>query len=127
MGTILKEIRDFRKCVALLQWENKRAEMEAEDLTERIKDLQLLRVTKDLQHKMQGGAEDSQQVEVVKLERKLDQLKTSHEDKVANLKRQVLKISKVVSTKEVEMGSLKGQIAQLEASVLEREMIHEIQ
>ena len=34
IGTILTEIREFRKGIALLQWENKRAEMEAEDLRE---------------------------------------------------------------------------------------------
>ncbi len=33
----------------MLEWENQRADMEAEDLVERTKEFQLLRVTKDLQ------------------------------------------------------------------------------
>jgi len=124
---ILKEVRDFRRGIALLQWDNTRADMEAVDLTERVRDLQLLRVTKDLQHKMKGGGEEKQQVEVAQLERKLEQLKANHEERAADLKRQVAAIKKLVAEKEGEMGSLKQQIEQLEGSVLEREMIHEIQ
>ena len=45
----------------------------------------------------------------------------------AMMQRQVQAIDKLVADKEGEMGSLKGQIEQLEGSVLEREMIHEIQ
>jgi len=124
---ILKEIRDFRKGIVMLQWENKRADMEAIDLVERTKEFQLLRVTKDLQHKIRGGSEENQQVEVAALERKLESLKGAHDDKIAELKRQITKIDRMVADKEAEMASLKGQIDQLEGSVLERKMIHEIQ
>ena len=124
---ILKEIRDFRKGIVMLQWENKRADMEAIDLVERTKEFQLLRVTKDLQHKIRGGSEENQQVEVAALERKLEALKGAHDDKIAELKRQIGKIDRMVADKEAEMASLKGQIDQLEGSVLERKMIHEIQ
>lgn len=61
------------------------------------------------------------------LERKLESLRLTHEDKVAELQRQVTKIDRMVSDKETEMHSLQGQIDQLEGSVLERKMIHEIQ
>ena len=56
---ILKEIRDFRKGIVQAEWENARADMEAEDLVERTKEFQLLRVTKDLQDKIRGGGEDN--------------------------------------------------------------------
>jgi len=124
---ILKEIRDFRKGIVMLEWENQRADMEAEDLVERTKEFQLLRVTKDLQGKIRGGSEENQQVEVAALEKKLEQLKAAHEDKVADLRRQVAKINAMIADRTNEMGSLDGQIGQLEGSVLEREMIHEIQ
>ena len=61
---ILKEIRDFRRGIVQLQWERERAEMEADDLVERTKEFQLLRVTKDLQHLIRGGSEDNQQAEL---------------------------------------------------------------
>ena len=124
---ILKEIRDFRKGIVQLQWENKRADMEAVDLVERTKEFQLLRVTKGLQDKIRGGSDDNQQFEVTQLEKKLEAVQRSHEDKVSDLRRQVAKIGKLVSDKRLEMQSLMGQIEQLEGSVMEREMIHEIQ
>jgi len=124
---ILTEIRNFRKLIVMLQWENKRTDMEAVDLVERTKEFQLLRVTRDLQNKIRGGSEENQQVEVATLERKLESLKGAHEDKMAELKRQIAKIDRMVADKEAEMASLQGQIEQLEGSVLERKMIHEIQ
>jgi len=124
---ILREIRDFRKGIVQLEWENSRADMEAVDLIERTKEFQLLRVTKDLQGKIRGGSEENQQVEVAALEKKMEQLKAAHEDKVADLRRQVTKINIMIADRNSEMESLQGQIEQLEGSVLEREMIHEIQ
>jgi len=124
---ILKEIRDFRKGIVMLQWESKRADMEADDFVVRTKEFQLLRVTKELQGKIRGGGEDNHAAEVAALEKKLDQLKAAHEDKVADLRRQAAKISAQVSDKRAEMESLQGQIEQLEGSVLEREMIFQIQ
>jgi len=124
---ILMEIRDFRKGIVMLEWENQRSDMQAEDLIERTKEFQLLRVTKDLQGKIRGGSEENQQVEVAALEKKLEQLKAAHDDKIADLRRQVTKINAMVADRTNEMESLQGQIEQLEGSVLEREMIHEIQ
>jgi chromosome segregation ATPase len=124
---ILNEIRDFRKGIVVLEWENKRLEMESQDMVERTKEFQLLRVTKDLQSKIRGGAEENQQVEVASLEKKMESIKASHEEKVADLRRQVAKINAMIADRRAEMESLQGQIEQLEGSVLEREMIHSIQ
>ncbi len=125
--TILKEIRDFRKGIVYMQWESTKSDMEAADLIQRTKDFQLLRVTKDLQEKIRSGGEDNHALENAALERKLEQLKLSHEEKMADLRRQVAKINALIVDKRTEMDSLKGQIEQLEGSVLEREMIYEIQ
>ena len=125
--TILREIRDFRKGIVMLEWENKKFDMECEDAIERTKEFQLLRVTKDLQDKIRGGGEDNHALEVASLEKKFEQLKAAHEDKITDLRRQVAKINAMIADRNNEMESLQGQIEQLEGSVLEREMIHEIQ
>jgi WD40 repeat protein len=125
--TILKEIRDFRKGIVYMQWEGTKADMEAADLTQRTKDFQLLRVTKELQETIRSGGQDNHAIENAALERKLEQLKLSHEEKMADLRRQVAKINSLIVDKRTEMESLKGQLEQLEGSVLEREMIYEIQ
>ena len=57
----------------------------------------------------------------------MEQMKAAHEDKVADMRRQVAKINAMIADRNNEMESLQGQIEQLEGSVLEREMIHEIQ
>lgn len=66
-------------------------------------------------------------MEVATLERKLESLKGAHNDKMSEAKRQIAKIDRLVADKEAEMASLGGQIEQLQGSVLERKMIHEIQ
>lgn len=124
---ILREILDFRRGIVVLQWENERAEMEAVDLIERTKEFQLLRVTKDLQELITGGSEENQAAEVAALERKLEMFKSSHEAKVADFQRQVGKLKRMVADKRAEMEGLRGQIEQLESSVMEREMIYEVQ
>ena len=61
------------------------------------------------------------------LERKVDQLKATHEERSAELKRQVVAINRLANDKDNEMETISEQIEQLEGSVIEREMIHEIQ
>ena len=107
---ILKEIRDFRKGIVMLEWENQRADMEAEDLVERTKEFQLLRVTKDLQGKIRGGSEENQQVEVAALEKKLEQLKAAHEDKIADLRRQVAKITAMIADRKIGRASCRERV-----------------
>jgi len=53
---VLHEIKDFRKGIHELQWENQRLDLEDEDMLQRTKDLQLLRVTKSLQGIIKGGS-----------------------------------------------------------------------
>jgi hypothetical protein len=56
---ILTAIKDFKKGSYELEWINLKLEREAEDLVEKTKELQLLRVTKGLQEVLKRG-EDTQ-------------------------------------------------------------------
>lgn len=124
---VLEEIRDFRRGIVQLQWDTKRVEMEISDLVEKTRDVQLLRVTKSLQEKLQGGSTGSHAAETASLERKYEHLTESHAEKVADLKRQHAKYQRLIAEKEREAESLGGQIAQLESSVTEREAIRSAQ
>lgn len=124
---LLEEIRDFRRGIVQLLWDAERVQMETEDLVEKTRDFQLLRVTKDLQEVIRGGSEESQAEETEKLERKLEQVQATHSDRLADLRRQQRKVAKLVADKKAEMDSLGGQIEQLEGSVNQREMIHAVQ
>ena len=52
---LLRAIKDFKRGIYALQWENKRCEMEAEDVGALTKELQLLHVTKDFQQQLKAG------------------------------------------------------------------------
>ena len=75
--SVLHEIKDFRKGIHGLQWDNQRLDLEEEDLLQRTKDLQLLRVTKGLQSLIKGGDSSKDATEAASLE-KLVQYQVSH-------------------------------------------------
>lgn len=54
---VLTAIKDFKKGSYELEWNSKKLDREAEDLMEKTKELQLLRVTKSLQEVLKRGAE----------------------------------------------------------------------
>jgi hypothetical protein len=54
------------------KWENKKLDMIAEDLVEKTKYFQLLRVTKQLQELIKGGEEDLHATEIITLERRAE-------------------------------------------------------
>lgn len=107
---ILREVRDFRRGIAELVWENERLGMESDDLVERTRELQLLRVTKDLQKLMKGGGEGRHAAELSQLERKLEAMGTAHEQRVAECERQLSKMRRLKAEKDAELGRLHLQI-----------------
>ena len=66
---VLHEIKDFRKNIHELQWNNQRLDLEEEDLLQRTRDLQLLRVTKSLQSVIKGGGDVKDTQETAKLDK----------------------------------------------------------
>jgi hypothetical protein len=54
---ILTAIKDFKKGSYELEWNSKKLDREAEDLVQKTKELQLLRVTKGLQEVLKRGVE----------------------------------------------------------------------
>jgi chromosome segregation ATPase len=107
---ILKEVRDFRKGIAELVWENERLAMEGGDLVDRTREFQLLRVTKDLQKLMKGGGEDRHTAEVSQLERKLEAMGQAHETRIAERERQLAKMRRLKAEKDSELERLYAQI-----------------
>ncbi|OWY96871.1 hypothetical protein PHMEG_00032748 [Phytophthora megakarya] len=52
---ILGRIKDFRKSINVMEWEHELLELQTRDMDERYTDIQLLRVTKDLQELFHTG------------------------------------------------------------------------
>lgn len=69
---ILTAIKDFKKGIYEAQWQVAKLGMDEEDLTEQIKQFQLLRVTKQLQTVIKNGEDISSANEVAALENRYD-------------------------------------------------------
>jgi hypothetical protein len=66
--SLLKDIKNMKKLIRKKKWDNKKLDMIAEDLAEKTKYFQLLRVTKQLQELIKGGEEDLHAAELKNLE-----------------------------------------------------------
>jgi hypothetical protein len=53
--SVLTAIKDFKKGIYMAEWESQKADMVVEDLVEKARELQLLRVTKELQQLLKQG------------------------------------------------------------------------
>ena len=60
--SILTAIKDFKKGIYVAEWESQKADMVIEDLVEKARELQLLRVTKELQQLLKQGEQKVSQV-----------------------------------------------------------------
>ena len=73
----MRESKEFRKGIHILAWELKELYMRAEDLQTAAMDLQLLRVTKQLQAYLgENDQRQTKQQEIATLERTLDAYST---------------------------------------------------
>eukprot|EP00736_Rhodelphis_marinus_P005384 Rmarinus@m.3524 len=126
---VLKEIKDFRKGIAQLQWENKRAVMLEDDLVEKTKDFQLLRVTRSLQELIKSGVDISggkQSTEVSTLEKRVEHSKRLHLTKIQDKKRHLQRLERQIEEREAENSTLETHIRALSDAVRERARIYDM-
>eukprot|EP01137_Pigoraptor_chileana_P033020 Opistho-2@23313 len=123
----LKDMKEFRKGIRLLEWENTRLQMVAEDLVTKTRNVQLLRVTKQLQQIIKDGTMEHHAAEVAKLEKQLDHTKQSHEHKMEERQKALRKIRRLISKKRDENSQLAVGVRDLESAVDERRALHQVQ
>ncbi|ETO62720.1 hypothetical protein F444_19414 [Phytophthora nicotianae P1976] len=121
---ILGRIKDFRKSINVMEWEHALLELQARDMDERYTDIQLLRVTKDLQELFHtGDTSHKQKREAAMLEAKLVHLGRHHQTTLLKLERTGSHLERQLRERERENQNFQQQVAQLEIQVQIREDI----
>jgi len=123
----LKEMKEYRKGISALEWENKVLDFQADDLILKTKHIQLLRVTKHIQEYIRVGGEDKFPAEMQALERRGEYSEKSFLHKVENQKKVIDKINDEIQVKLKENVKLDKKIKSLEEAVIERKKINDIE
>ncbi|RLN58475.1 hypothetical protein BBJ29_006496 [Phytophthora kernoviae] len=121
---ILGRIKDFRKSINVMEWEHALLELQARDMDERYTDIQLLRVTKDLQELFHtGDTSHKQKREAAMLEAKLTHLSKHQHITLLKLERTGNQLERQLRERERENRNFQQQVAQLATQVQIREDI----
>merc|ERR1712151_289662 len=116
----------FRKKLGLLQWEHRMLAMQTLDLEERTKDVHMLRVTKGLQSLLKGGEEGRNKADADLLERKIEHLNTTTQQKEQSLKKQYGMGSHMTKLRKMENNMLEKKLRELQQNVIQREHIRRL-
>ncbi|GAQ83920.1 WD repeat-containing protein [Klebsormidium nitens] len=124
---ILTAIKDFKKGIYEAQWQVAKLGMDEEDLTEQIKQFQLLRVTKQLQTVIKNGEDISSANEVAALENRLAHDQKLHEKKLQERAALLRKLEKQSADITAQTAEVKKRLATLQEQAEAHARIREIQ
>lgn len=122
--SILSRIKNFRKNINVMEWEHALLEMQTKDMEERYTDIQLLRVTKDLQELFHtGDTTEKQQREIAQLEAKMGHLGRNHQTNLLKLDETMTKLQRQLRERVRENDGFAQQLEKLQMQVQIREDI----
>ena len=81
----MQQNMDFKRGIHLLEWEHRKLKMQAEDLQKKAKEIQTLKLTKEMQIRMQEAhsAGGNNKADIELLEKTLEYKKRAHESRVS--------------------------------------------
>jgi len=121
------ESKDFRKGIIQLEWEHKKMSMQMEDLENKMKDIQFIKVTREIQAFLQeDDYEAKKAAEISTLEQTIALQKKHHEKNVDERKKILKDLSKNVKGKGTANGKLDKDLLDLNVVVNERRHIEEV-
>lgn len=123
----LTEMKNYRKGIHALEWENKVVDFQAEDLVIRTRDIQLLKVTKEMQEYLQSGDKHRANSEVAALERRFDFNAKIFRQRMIEKKSNFQKLASKIAERQTENNDLDAQLKSLESSINERQKIINVQ
>lgn len=122
----LEVIKEFRKRLTLIHWEHQMLALQTTDLEERTKDVHMLRVTKGLQEILKGGEEGRNKADADLLERKIEHLHQTAQQKEQALKKQYAIVNRATKLRKTENGMLERKLRELQQNVIQREHIRRL-
>ncbi|KAF4726077.1 WD repeat domain 96, partial [Perkinsus olseni] len=129
---VLHKIKEFRKKLNLVEWEQAVLTLEREDLEERSRDIQMMRVTKDLQtvlsesSKNPDGKRETKNVEDA-LKKLIEKVEQSGAEKEAALIKELELVKQTNDRQRKENEELKRKADELRRTVAQRESIRALQ
>ncbi|KAL2083728.1 hypothetical protein ACEWY4_021501 [Coilia grayii] len=120
------ESKDFRKGIIQQEWEHRRMHMLMEDLNNRARDIQMLRVSQELQEYLSETDHDNRMSkQVATLEKTIAQQEKTHLKNIQNYKRLIKQLEKQTAAKAEKNTSLDTQLASMQITVAERRNIYD--
>lgn len=122
------ESKDFRMGIIQLEWEHKKMLMNIEDFQNKMKDIQFMKVTREIQLYLNNAEQydAKKQEEVSKLEQTILTKLKHHERKVNDKKKIIKELKKKSKHQTTENNQLETEQTELNVSVNERKHIDEV-
>ncbi|OPL33005.1 hypothetical protein AM593_00226, partial [Mytilus galloprovincialis] len=122
------ESKDFRKGIIQLEWEHKKMLMEMEDFQNKMKDIQFMKVTREIQLFLNNVAEYEAKKadEINKLEQTIMTQLKHHEKKLAHQKKILREHNRTIKAKDTDNTNIDSDLMERNVTVNERKLIDEV-
>lgn len=121
------ESKDFRKGIIQLEWEHKKMSMQMEDLENKMKDIQFMKVTREIQAFLnESDYEAKKAQEITTLEQTILLQRKHHEKNVGEKSRMMTDLNNTMKQRSIQNEGLVKTLEELNVSVNERRHIDEV-